>query len=167
VIATAIKKGVAQPDWIVAATKSMTTLNQQAANVAIRGNFQVHSATDITGFGLIGHAREMAAGSEVSIRLFAAKVPLIPGALECVRQGLIPGGLNNNRDFAECLVSYEDDVPAEIKTMLYDPQTAGGLLLSVTGSDVPGLITALLNAGVPAVEIGEVLPAGKPLIRIV
>ena len=166
VISTAIKKNEAKPEWIDAATKSMTTLNQQAANVAIRGNFQVHSATDITGFGLIGHVREMATGSGVSIRIFWEKVPLIPGALECVRQGLIPGGLNNNRDFAECLVSYEGDVPAEIKTILFDPQTAGGLLLSVAKSDAAGLIAALQANGVPAVEVGEVLPEGKPLIRI-
>ena len=130
-------------------------------------DFTVHAATDITGFGLIGHAREMAAGSGVSVRINSANVPLLAGAMDCVRAGFIPGGLNNNRDFAECLVSYGESVPAEIRTILFDPQTAGGLLLSVARSNAAALLTALTDAGVPAVEIGEVLPPGKPLIQVV
>jgi selenide,water dikinase len=167
VISTAIKQGKARQTWIDAATKSMTTLNARAAEVAASGKFTVHAATDVTGFGLIGHAREMAAGSGVSLRIDSAKVPLLEGALDCVRGGFIPGGLKNNREFAECLVGYEANVPEEIRTILFDPQTAGGLLLSVARSDADSLLTALNNAGVPAVEIGEVLPQGKPLIRVV
>ena len=87
--------------------------------------------------------------------------------MDCVRAGFIPGGLNNNRDFAECLVGYGESVPAEIRTILFDPQTAGGLLLSVARSDAASLLIALTSAGVPAVEIGEVLPPGKPLIQVV
>jgi selenide,water dikinase len=166
VISTAIKQGKADQSWIDAATKSMTTLNAKAAEIAVAGNFVIHAATDITGFGLIGHAREMAIGSGVSLRLDSAKVPLLEGALDCVRAGFIPGGLNNNRDFAECLVSYKQSIPEEIRTILYDPQTAGGLLLSVARADAEALLVALINAGVPAVEIGEVLPPGKPLIQI-
>jgi selenide, water dikinase len=167
VISTAIKRGEAKQAWIDAATKSMTTLNSRAAEVAASGKFTVHAATDVTGFGLIGHAREMAAGSGVSLRIDSAKVPLLEGAMDCVRAGFIPGGLKNNREFAECLVGYEANVPEEIRTILFDPQTAGGLLLSVARSDAGSLVTALNNAGVPAVEIGEVLPQGKPLIRVV
>jgi selenide,water dikinase len=167
VISTAIKQGKADQSWIDAATKSMTTLNAKAAEVAVAGNFVIHAATDITGFGLIGHAREMAIGSGVSLRLDSAKVPLLEGALDCVRAGFIPGGLNNNRDFAECLVSYKQSIPEEIRTILYDPQTAGGLLLSVARADAEALLVALINAGVPAVEIGEVLPPGKPVIQII
>lgn len=167
VISTAIKQGKARQLWIDAATKSMTTLNARAAEVAASGKFTVHAATDVTGFGLIGHAREMATGSGVSLRIDSAKVPLLEGALDCVRSGFIPGGLKNNREFAECLVGYEANVPEEIRTILFDPQTAGGLLLSVARSDADSLLTALNNAGVPAVEIGEVLPKGKPLIRVV
>jgi selenide,water dikinase len=166
VISTAIKQGKAKQSWIDAATKSMTTLNAKAAEVAVSGNFVIHAATDITGFGLIGHAREMAAGSGVSLRLDSAKVPILEGALDCIRAGLIPGGLNNNRDFAECMVSYDQSIPEEIRTILFDPQTAGGLLLSVARADTERLLAALVNAGVPAVEIGEVLPPGKPLIQI-
>jgi selenide,water dikinase len=167
VISTAIKRGEVKQEWIDAATKSMTTLNSRAAEVAASGKFTVHAATDITGFGLIGHVREMAAGSGVSVRIKSANVPLLAGAMDCVRAGFIPGGLNNNRDFAECLVSYGESVPAEIRTILFDPQTAGGLLLSVARADSAALLTALTDSGVPAVEIGEVLPPGKPLINVV
>jgi selenide,water dikinase len=167
VISTAIKQGKARQPWIDAATKSMTTLNARAAEVAASGKFTVHAATDVTGFGLIGHAREMAAGSGVSLRIDSAKVPLLEGALDCFRSSYIPGGLKNNREFAECMVGYEPNVPEEIRAILFDPQTAGGLLLSVARSDADSLLTALNNAGVPAVEIGEVLPQGKPLIRVV
>jgi selenide,water dikinase len=166
VISTAIKRGEARQEWIDAAVKSMTTLNAKAAQIAVEGQFAIHAATDITGFGLIGHAREMASGSGASIRITAAKVPFLSGALECVRAGFIPGGLKNNREFAECNVSYDESVPEEIRTILYDPQTAGGLLLSVAPDDSETLLNALQKAGVPAVEIGEVLPQSKPLISI-
>ncbi len=165
VISTAIKRGEAKQEWIDAAVKSMTTLNAKAAQIAMDGQFAVHAATDITGFGLIGHAREMASGSGVSLRIDAAKVPLLEGALECVRAKFIPGGLSNNRDFAECNVSYEVGVPEEVRTILFDPQTAGGLLLSVA-ADSGKLVQSLQSAGVPALEIGEVLPQRKPLIEI-
>jgi selenide,water dikinase len=166
VISTAIKKGEAKPEWIEAATKSMTTLNAKAADVAIASGAIVHAATDITGFGLIGHLREMAAGSGVSVRIHAAAVPVLDGALECVRKGFVPGGLNANRDFAECLVGYEGKIADEVKTILFDPQTAGGLLLSVAAGDAPGLVKALRAAGVGAAEIGEVTSHGKPMIKV-
>ncbi len=166
VISTAIKKGVAEQGWIDAATKSMTTLNKIAAEVITGGSFRVHSLTDITGFGLVGHAREMALASDVSLILHASAVPVLEGALECIRAGYIPGGLKANRDFAECVVDYEDAVPADLRTLLFDPQTAGGLLISVFPEDARILKTALLNAGVPAVEIGEVRPNAKPLIQV-
>ena len=166
VISTAIKRGEAEPAWIESASQAMTTLNRAAAEVAGNGRFRVHSATDITGFGLIGHAREMALGSGVSVHIYSDRVPLLQGALECVRAGYIPGGLKANREFAECMVGYEAGIPEEIKTILYDPQTAGGLLLSVAREDVGSLVSALKAVRVPAVEIGEVLPAAKPLIRV-
>jgi selenide,water dikinase len=163
VICTAIKKNQAKQNWIDAATASMTTLNKKAAEVI--ANFPVHTMTDVTGFGLVAHAREMALASKVSMRLFASRIPLLDGALECVRAGHIPGGLVSNREFAECVVGYEDGVSEEMKALLFDPQTAGGLLISIENS--AGLIDALNQAGVPAVEIGEVLATSKPLIHIV
>ncbi len=196
VISTAIKKGKAEPSWIDAAVKSMTTLNKRAAEVitgpslgdahvgtaapgrpaeqssaataerATNAGFAVHAVTDVTGFGLIGHARELALASDVSITLHAARVPLLEGALDCVHAGHIPGGLKNNRDFAECQVEYEAAVPDDVRTLLFDPQTAGGLLISVAAPDSARLTQALSEAAVPVVEIGEVLPRTKPLISV-
>jgi selenide,water dikinase len=169
VISTAIKKNVAEPAWIEAAVKSMTTLNKVAAEV-ITGNanhdFFVHALTDVTGFGLIGHAREMALASDVSLRIYAGRIPLLEGALECVRAGHIPGGLKANREFAECVVGYDSEISDDVKTLLFDPQTAGGLLASVAPEDSAELLRVLNAANVPAIEIGEVLPQGKPLISV-
>ena len=186
VISTAIKKGTAMTAWIAAATTSMTTLNKLAAEVvcgvdtptgerlpsAVQGvegspAFSVHALTDVTGFGLIGHAREMALASNVSLRFFSDRIPIMEGALECIRAGNIPKGLKANREFAECLVEYQGSVSEEVRTLLFDPQTAGGLLISVTPADAEKLKSALQNAGVPAVEIGEVLPEGRPTISVV
>jgi selenide, water dikinase len=129
-------------------------------------SFAVHALTDITGFGLIGHARELAKASNVSLIIHSRKIPILEGALDCIRAGHIPGGLTANRDFAECLVAYDPEVPADIRTLLYDPQTAGGLLISVSAEDADALARALKDAGVPASEIGEVVLHTKPLIRI-
>lgn len=166
VISTAIKRGQAEPAWIEAATASMTTLNKLAADVITAGDFDVHSMTDITGFGLIGHAREMARGSGVSLRLRAREVPLLGGAMECVRAGFVPGGLKANREFAECVVEYGQTINEDVKTILFDPQTAGGLLISVAASDAARLRDSLREGGVPAAEIGEVIEQRKPLIAV-
>jgi len=166
VISTAIKKGLARSAWIEAAVRSMTTLNKTAAEVIARNPSGIHALTDVTGFGLIGHAREMALASAVSLLINAGGVPLLDGARDCVRAGFIPGGLKANRDFAECVVRYEDDVPDELRTILFDPQTAGGLLISVAAKEAPGLVGALQAAGVPAVEIGEAVAQTKPLIAV-
>ncbi len=144
----------------------MTTLNKVAAEVVTSGGFTVHAMTDVTGFGLIGHVREVARGSGVSVRLFAGKVPLLEGALECVKRGDIPGGLKANRGFAEGCVEYAADVPEDVRTLLYDPQTAGGLLISVAEADGARLLSELQKAGVSAVEIGEVVAKTAPLIFV-
>jgi selenide,water dikinase len=92
---------------------------------------------------------------------------LFEGALECVRQGHILGGLKANREFAECLVGYDSAVPEDLRTLLFDPQTAGGLMASVSASDAEPLLNSLSNAGVPARLIGEVLANRKPMIEVV
>jgi selenide,water dikinase len=189
VISTAIKKGQAERSWIDAAVASMTTLNKKAAEViaadviaaadlssklchsepARSGGeepavFTVHAMTDVTGFSLIGHLREVLLASKVSAKIFASKIPILPGALECIRAGYIPGGLKNNRDFAECLVEYDEGIPEELKSLLFDPQTAGGLLICTP--DGNALTQALVAAGVPAVHIGEIVPLTKPRIHV-
>src|SRR5439155_10094854 len=181
VISTAIKKGVAKQSWVEAAVASMTTLNKTAAEIVINhqqkaatadgattnnDQFSVHAMTDVTGFGLIGHAREMALASNVALRLRASSIPVLEGALDCVRAGHIPGGLKANRDFAECVVGYEGRIPDNLKTLLFDPQTAGGLLISIAVEASRDLLQALNAAGVPVVEIGEVRLASKPVITV-
>jgi selenide, water dikinase len=185
VISTAIKKGKAEQKWIDAAVRSMTTLNKRAAELITTGHvgmavfdpandhrpatsdgFPVHSMTDVTGFGLIGHLREMLLASNVSASISAAAVPLLEGALECVQAGYIPGGLKNNRDFAECLVEYDEKVPEDLRALLFDPQTAGGLLISIAKDDASQLAAALTNAGVSVAQIGEVRERTKPIIRV-
>jgi selenide,water dikinase len=166
VISTAIKKEKAESSWVDAATTSMTTLNQKAAELLANGAYEVHGLTDVTGFGLIGHARELALASQVSLRLYAPRVPVLPGALECVRAGYTPGGLKANRDFAECLVEYADGVAEDLKTLLFDPQTAGGLLISIAAKDAKVLVADLRQLGLPAAHVGDVDGFTKPLIRV-
>ena len=155
VISTALKRGVAEEAWVAHATKSMTTLNRIAGEVGQR--FNVHAATDVTGFGLLGHLREMALGAKVGIEIEVASVPLLTGALEAVRLGTIPGGLNANRAFVESCTDFSPTVPADLKTLLFDPQTAGGLLFALPEAEAAQLQEALLQAGVAhAARIGRI-----------
>ena len=127
----------------------------------------VHALTDVTGFGLIGHLREMLlASNQVSAQIRASRLPFLDGALESIRAGHIPGGLTANREFAECLVTYEQRVREELRTLLFDPQTAGGLLAAVAPESADALVGELQAAGVPAREIGEVKAAANPTIHV-
>jgi selenide, water dikinase len=167
VISTAIKQGKAEPAWIAAATKSMTTLNKLAADVAAEFGSDVHAATDITGFGLIGHTRELALASNVSVKIDSARVPMLRGAVECVRAGYVPGGLKSNREFAESVVQFGSSVDEITRTLLFDPQTAGGLLLSMSASVSDQFLASFHNRGGAATVVGEVLPRSEALIAIV
>jgi selenide,water dikinase len=164
VIATALKQGRASDHSVQAAIESMCTLNRAASETALQ--FDVHAATDITGFGLLGHAREMAAASQVSLVIEAAQVDLLPGALECSRDGFLAGGLKRNIEFVSCCVEFAAGIPEEVRNLLYDPQTSGGLLLAVSAADAPRLLAALGERQVPAKEIGQVATKTKVLIRI-
>jgi selenide,water dikinase len=144
----------------------MTTLNKQAAELIGKKQYRVHAMTDVTGFGLIGHARELALASNVALRFLAKDIPILPGALDCIRAGDIPGGLKANREFAECVVVYEASIEAELKTLLFDPQTAGGLLISIADEDSAEFVLELDNLGIPARHVGNVTVSQKPLIRI-
>ncbi|MGH9529040.1 MAG: selenide, water dikinase SelD [Terriglobales bacterium] len=166
VICTAIKKHKAQPAWVEAAIQSMTTLNKKAAELIAEKGYAVHAMTDVTGFGFIAHAREIALASEVSLHLFSEAIQVLPGALECIRAGDVPGGLKANRDFAECVVGYEKEMPDDFKAVLFDPQTAGGLLISIAGDNAEEFVLDLNEIGVPARYVGNVTESGRPLIRI-
>jgi selenide,water dikinase len=166
VISTAIKKGKAEKSWIDAAAQSMTTLNKGPVDLLTSKAYEVHAMTDVTGFGLIGHARELALASQVSLRIYSGSVTLLPGAVDCARAGHVPGGLRANREFAECVVEYARGLSEELKTLLFDPQTAGGLLISVVADDAEKLLLDLKNLQVPASYMGDVDPAAKPLIKV-
>ena len=159
VISTAVKRGIAQPEWEASAIESMRTLNRQTCEIAeaisTRTGGSVHGATDITGFGLLGHAREMALGSNVTIEIDHARIEALPGAIDAIRLEAVPGGLKNNQEFVSCAVSLATSVSREMETLLYDPQTSGGLLISIANEHAPALESELRIAGVPANIIGQ------------
>jgi len=161
VISTALKRGFAASAHVAAAVASMTTLNRAACEAML--SFDVHGCTDVTGFGLIGHAREMALGSQVTLEIAVDQIRFLPGAVEYSRQGALSGGLHNNREFASCVVEATREFPPEIENLLYDPQTAGGLLLSLPEADA----TALERAHPGAYRIGRVLPRGRKPIQLI
>jgi selenide,water dikinase len=160
-IGTALKRGLAQPAWVDAATTSMLTLNRIACEAMLR--FDTHGCTDVTGFGFIGHAREMALASGVTLEIDASAIPLLPGSLESIRAGAISGGLNNNRDFASCVVEELGTVGPALLQLLYDPQTSGGLLISLAASDADALVASLPGARI----VGRVLPRDNKAIRLI
>ena len=165
VISTALKRGLASDDHVRAMVDSMTMLNAAAGEAM--GQYDVHAATDITGFGLLGHAREVAAGSDVGLEFDHTKLEFIPGALDYARQGVFPGGQKNNRNFAEVEVEMGEHVPEEIAGLLYDPQTSGGLLISVDPADTESLLEKLRAGDVPANKVGRVVAATSPRIHVV
>jgi selenide, water dikinase len=178
VISTALKQEKAMPAWVDAATASMTRLNRDAADAlheveaAAAGNghegrHPLHAVTDVTGFGLLGHAREMAIGSGVSMRIDHLRVAYLPGAIEAARSGFFSGGLANNREFLEGCAQFESSVPAEFRALLLDPQTSGGLLAAVTPKLVDPAMAAFKRRGIDARAIGEVVPKRSPLIQVV
>jgi selenide,water dikinase len=166
VITTALKQGRADEAWVETAVASMTTSNRLASEIARRPEFEVHSVTDVTGFGLMGHGREMALGSNVRLRIDTSKLRFIDGALRAVELGCIPAGLNANRDFAECIVVDEDGAAISdgVRALLYDPQTSGGLLISLPPQHAGALVTDLNDAGYKAAHIGEVLEGSPKII---
>ena len=165
VITTAIKRGVARQEWIDAAVKSMTTLNKNAALAISEAGLRVHAMTDVTGFGLAGHSREMALANGVALELEIDRVPLLRGALECVKAKAVPAGLIANREFAECVVDAQTAIAPELMTLFFDPQTAGGLLISIDERDGMRLEQITSEAGTPAIRIGRVVERGdgKPI----
>jgi len=164
IISTALKEAAASEASVSAAIESMVTLNRASAEVALQ--FPVHAATDVTGYGLLGHAREMAVASKVSLLIEHAKIEFLPDAFEYSRGGFLPGGLKRNIEFIAGCVEFGDGIPEEIRNLLFDPQTSGGLLLAVEAPAAAPLVAALRDHGVPTQEIGEVLEKTRPLILV-
>jgi selenide, water dikinase len=164
IISTALKKQKASKAAVNASIESMRTLNRVGSEVA--HEFDVHAATDITGFGLLGHSRAMAAASGVSMVIEHAEIEFLPGALDYSRHGHLPGGLKNNIKFVSGCVEFDTKIPQEIRNLLFDPQTSGGLLLVVSGKDSAALVSKLGERGVPAKQVGRVVEKTSPLLRV-
>jgi selenide,water dikinase len=156
-ITTASKRWAVEPADLDAAIASMLTLNRRAAELA--SAVEIHSATDITGFGLLGHAAEIARNSGVGLRFVAADLPLLPGALDYARAGIAPGGLGRNRDFLERdgYVQIAESVDPARRMLLYDPQTSGGLLLVLPPEAADVFVSACAAVGQPVWRVGEVI----------
>jgi selenide,water dikinase len=169
VLSTALKKDRVAAADLEASITSMSHLNR-AASEALQelqekaGATQpIHAVTDVTGFGLLGHAREMALGDSarrieaVSLEIDHSAIHYLPGALEAAREGFLPGGLKNNRDFIGDCVSFAEGVPQEYRDLLFDPQTSGGLLIAISPESADSAISALDRHGVSARRIGKVI----------
>ena len=169
VVGTAIKFARAPQPVIDAAVEQMRTLNKTAAETIAKFD-GVHACTDITGFGLAGHASEMAAASKVTIDLNTRELPIIPGVRELIEQNR-SGGMNTNKEhflpgmaFLHGSNAVEEGSPGW--DILFDPQTSGGLLISVAASSADEVFAALLNAGIQATFVGSVTAASGPQLRI-
>ncbi len=178
VLSTALKKDKLPADALESLIVSMTQLNREAAE-ALReleqespGASPVHAVTDVTGFGLLGHAREMAlgdprAGIEATTLEFDHQtLPLLPGALEAASAGFLSVGLANNRQFLGDRVSFAERVPQEIRHLCFDPQTSGGLLIAVSQDAAYKAQSILESRGIKSVEVGRALPKQQPLLLV-
>jgi len=165
VLATAIKGGMAPPDVEADAVRWMTTLNKEAAEAM--QEVGVHACTDITGFGLLGHALEMADASGVTVEFSASRVPIIKGVKDLASMGMIPAGSFANRKFCERAVTVEDSVEPLLVDLLADAQTSGGLLISVAESAAAELHAALERRHVSHHEIGHVVEMSSGRIHVI
>lgn len=160
IITTASKQGTDTHGAIREAIKVMTTLNRAAAEVITE--LGAHAVTDVTGFGLLGHLRNMTAASQVTADVWLESVPVIPAAWEYVRAGIAPGGTHANWRFLADWVSYAEDISKEDQLVLADAQTSGGLLIAVPHERAVGMREALVRAGVKEAAIVGRLTTGEP-----
>ena len=154
IITTGIKRDVVKDDIIEMVIKQMATLNREAAELMLAHN--VTSATDITGYGLMGHAFEMADGSGVTIKINSQNLPLLPQALELAEQGMIPGGANANREFLDGKYTIENQIDSNLEHILFDPQTSGGMFMAIPESDSSAFETDAKEKGIEIALIGVV-----------
>jgi selenide,water dikinase len=161
ILTTAIKRELAPPEEIADAIALMATLNDAAASAMIEVG--VHAATDVTGFGLLGHLSEMTIGSAVGARLSAAAIPRLASVESLLKRGVFPGGAERNQAAVESYTTWGADVSPETRLLLADPQTSGGLLIAVAPERADALEHALHAHGTPvAARIGEIV-AGDEL----
>lgn len=164
IITTAIKLGEAPAEAVDAAIGSMTALNRTASECVLEAG--ANACTDVTGFSLIGHLHHMATAAGVSARIDATQLPALPHALRLARLGIYPGGTDRNRAHFGNAVDLPDGIEDGLVRLLFDPQTSGGLLISVPDSRFAKLVELLNRSGVPAAIIGEIIAQGKSPIQV-
>jgi selenide,water dikinase len=165
IISTALKGGMASEDAVRKMVESMKALNRKASEWMLA--FGAHACTDITGFGFIGHALEMVLASQVGMVIQSEDIPIFPEALEYARLGLIPGGAHSNRQFFSCRVEVGSNVPALLVDLLYDPQTSGGLLISLPAIEAERLVATLRKEeNIDSQIVGKVVEEPKGKIQI-
>ena len=170
VISTGLKQRRVAEAAVSAATASMSRLNRDTAGalaeVEERSPGTIHAVTDVTGFALLGHAREVALGSGVSLEIDHAAIEYLPGAIAASRDGFYSGGLHNNRQFIGDCVAFQASVPEEFRNLLFDPQTSGGLLVALEAAVADAALRALAAHEVSARRIGRVLEKRSPLMEV-
>jgi len=167
IVSTALKGGMADEALVAKSIVAMTTLNKTAARL-ISETPDVHACTDITGFGLIGHAAEMIDGTDVGMTIQSASVPFFPEIRKFVEMGIVPGGLHRNRSFRSSMVDIFPKCPDWLVDIFFDPQTAGGLLIAVAESQAERLIKRMHDDGITeAAIIGEIVPKPKAKILLI
>ena len=165
IVSTALKGGEAPEKLLRRSIQAMTTLTRQAAELMV-ATPDVHACTDITGFGFLGHACEMIEGSETGLRIFSSALPVFEGIRDIIDEGFLPGGLYRNKNFRMPMIEVRKNVPDWLLDLLFDPQTSGGLLISVGAKEAKGLVKKMCDAGITdAAIVGEV--ATEPKARIV
>jgi selenide, water dikinase len=166
ILMTAFKRDRLAIEYYTAAVRWMAELNATAARMMLK--YEVHAATDITGFGLAGHATRMADGSGVTLVIEESDLPLLPGVLELSREGMTPGGGKRNREFFGAGVKVSEEIAEEIADIVFDPQTSGGLLITLAASEAHSLLADLQRSGnTEAAIIGRVTPRGRFSIELV
>lgn len=166
IVSTALKGGLADAALVDRSVACMTTLNRKAAELMAETT-EIHACTDVTGFGFLGHALEMAEGSGIGMRIRAAAVPYFPGIRPFVEEGVVPGGLIRNRKFREKQLDIGPGCPDWLIDILFDPQTAGGLLIALPPDAAEALLRGMHAAGIAeAAIVGEIIPAPKGIIRV-
>jgi selenide,water dikinase len=160
IITTGIKRGSAPDDVVAAAIETMVALNRGAGEAMVAAG--AVAATDVTGFGLLGHMHEMAHGSGVSVRLDAPAVPLIPGARELAVAGVVPGGTRRNLDYFGRWIDFDAGVDDATRLVLADAQTSGGLLIGIAPADRAALERELAARGVSTVAVIGAVVSGEP-----
>ena len=166
IITTALKKGKASEESVNEAVKSMTTLNAAASFVARK--HPVHACSDVTGFGILGHALGMASGSDVTLVIESAKLPLMRSAPRLAEKGYITGGCKRNREYLDDKMAIDKSIREGLVEVALDPQTSGGLLIAIAKRHAAKLLEDLHDAGVAqATEVGYATSLQKPWVRLV